>query len=129
MKAIIVDENRESASFISKILNFAGFMSLHASSYDDALAGILNEEITMAFAPAYMRGSDISIFLSKLRSFANLKKAQIPVIAVSNMPMASFFELFSELDLFGYIEKPASVSELVIVARQAGFYAENFNGE
>jgi len=122
MNALIVDQDRDAAESTARILSGGGFRPVCLNSYDDALDYILNKEPAMVFAPAFCASSDISVFISKIRSFDEPVKSKTPVICVSSVPMEIFFDSAAELDIFGYIEKPASAPEVVIVARKAAYY-------
>ncbi len=122
METLIIDNERTCAAAMSEILNAAGFPTAILDSYDEALGRILNKEAVMVFAPAFCGGSDIGVFVSKIRSFEDRVAARIPVICVSAVPMKDFFDTACEIDLFGYIEKPVSAPEVVIVARKAAFF-------
>jgi DNA-binding NtrC family response regulator len=122
MKALIIDNERTYAVAMAEILTAAGFQAAILDSYDDALDHILNKEAAMVFAPAFCGGSDIGVLVSKIRSFEDPGAARIPVICVSAIPMKDFFDTACEIDLFGYIEKPVSAPEVIIVARKAAFF-------
>ena len=122
MNALIIDKERTFAAAMAEILAAAGFQTAILDSYDDALDYILNKEAAMIFTPAFCDGSDIGVLVSKIRSFEDRTAARTPVICVSAIPMKDFFDKACEIDLFGYIEKPASAPEVIIVARKAAFY-------
>ena len=122
MNALVINRDRAPAEALAEILAAGGFEPVCLASYDDALDHILNKGAAMAFAPAFCENSDIAIFISKIRSFEDTAKSKTPVICVSNVPMENFFENACELDVFGYIEKPVSAPEVVIVARKAAYF-------
>jgi len=125
MKALILDENMDFSKGVASVLHMAGFETVCLDSFDAAFSEILSGDISMIFAPIFLRNADIGIFLSKIRSFENKTKANIPLIALSPFPMDRFFSLFPDMELFGYIEKPFSGIELVMVARKAAYFSEN----
>lgn len=125
MKALILDENMDFSKGVASVLNMAGFEAVCLDSFDAAFSEILSGDISMIFAPIFLKNADIGIFLSKIRSFENKTKANVPLIALSPFPMDKFFSLFPELELFGYIEKPFSGIELIMVARKAAYFSEN----
>lgn len=127
MKALVLDENIGGSKAVASVLSQAGFDAVCLDSFDAALDEVLNSSVHMIFSPVFLGSEDIGVFMSKLRSFGDGKKAGVPVVAVSPVPMDAFFEQFYELELFGYIEKPFSPVELVTVARKAAYHAGLYN--
>lgn len=126
MRVLILDDNAEIARCLADVLKAAGFETRCLDSFDAALNEILTGAAAAVFSEIFVGKSDVGIFLNKIKSFEDAKKSRTPVVVVSPVPMAKFFDLFPTLEVFGYIERPFSSAEVVNVARKASFFIENF---
>jgi len=127
MRIIVLDDNADIAKCSADVLKAAGFDAQCLDSFDSALNEILTGEMSIVFSEIFVKNSDIGVFLNKIKSFDDSRKSRTPVVVISPVPMANFFDLFPALEVFGYIERPFSSAEIVNVARKASFFLENHN--
>jgi two-component system, cell cycle response regulator DivK len=104
---LIVDDNHKNLKLARDVLRAAGFRTLEAESGAEGMAVAakhLPDVILMDIRLPDMGGTDAARALG-----SGARTAQIPVVALSALPLEDDDEWFLAAGFAGYLEKPISV--------------------
>jgi two-component system cell cycle response regulator DivK len=106
---LIVDDNEKNLKLARDVLQFAGFRTLEAASGAEGIALAaehLPDVILMDLRLPDMDGTDAARKLAE-----GARTAQIPVVALSSVPLEGDRDWFLAAGFAGYLEKPFSVGK------------------
>jgi two-component system, cell cycle response regulator DivK len=106
---LIVDDNQKNLKLARDVLRAAGFRTLEAESGTEAMALAtehLPDVILMDVRLPDMDGTDAARALA-----GGVRTAQIPVVALSALPLERDGDWFLAAGFAGFLEKPISVRE------------------
>jgi two-component system cell cycle response regulator DivK len=104
---LIVDDNEKNLKLARDVLGAAGFRTLDAASGAEGIAlatAHLPDVILMDLGLPDMDGTDAARTLGD-----SARTAQIPVVALSSLPLEGGGDWFLAAGFAGYLEKPFSV--------------------
>lgn len=106
---LIVDDNEKNRKLSRDVLRAAGFRTLEAASGAEGLARAaehMPDVILMDLRLPDMDGTDAARALG-----GGARTAEIPVVALSALPLEGDTDRFLDAGFAGYLEKPISVRE------------------
>jgi two-component system, cell cycle response regulator DivK len=113
---LIVDDNRQNAKLARDVLELAGMRTLSAATAADCLALARAHQPDLVLMD--LRLPDLDGSEAAKRLAADKRTAQIPVVALSALPIEEAAPWFREAGFAAYIEKPIDVSAFPAQVRQ-----------
>jgi two-component system cell cycle response regulator DivK len=107
---LIVDDNERNAKLARDVLEFAGMRTLSATTAAEGLALALEHRPDLVLMD--LRLPDLGGGEAARRLAADERTAQIPVVALSALPIEGANAWFRGAGFAGYVEKPIDVREL-----------------
>ena len=107
---LIVDDNERNAKLARDVLELAGIRTLSAATAAEGLALAQTHRPDLVLMD--LRLPDLDGSEAARRLAADQATAQIPVVALSALPVEEAADWFRDAGFAGYIEKPIDVLEL-----------------
>ncbi len=113
---LIVDDNERNAKLARDVLEAAGMRTLSAATAAEGLALAQSHQPDLVLMD--LRLPDLDGGVAARRLAADQATAQIPVVALSALPVEEAAVWLREAGFVGYIEKPIDVLELPAQVRR-----------
>jgi two-component system cell cycle response regulator DivK len=107
---LIVDDNERNAKLARDVLEHAGMRTLSAATASEGLALAVAHQPDLVLMD--LRLPDLDGGEAARRLATDERTAQIPVVALSALPIAEAAPWFHDAGFVAYIEKPIDIREL-----------------